>query len=138
MSITGSRASCWVDRSTKRLVLELQLCAQRLLELNLVHIRAMDPGKATAGFIHSRQVRFERRKRFAQSVPRFTLSRAGRYLYAYPICRTILPGLWGAPASMLCARRASESGRTEPTRVVILPSSNNAVIVCRRAVVTSA
>ena len=55
-----------------------------------------------------------------------------------PISRTILPGLCGAPASMYCAWRASESGRTEPTRAVILPASNIVVSVCRRAVVTSA
>ena len=61
-----------------------------------------------------------------------------RYCYECPISRTILPGLRGAPASMPCAFRASESGRIVPTRAVILPASNNVVSVCRRAVVTSA
>ena len=51
-------------------------------------------------------------KRFAQGVPRFTLSRAGRYCCGYPICSTILPDLCGTPASMRCAWRASKSGRS--------------------------
>ena len=42
-------------------------------------------------------------------------SRADRYCNGYPICSTILPELCGAPASMRCAWRASESGRIEPT-----------------------
>ena len=51
------------------------------------------------------------------------------------------PGMipfWFLPYCMACAWRASESGRIEPTRAVILPASNKAVSVCRRAVVTSA
>ena len=51
MSITGSPASCWGDRSTKRLVLELELRAQRLLELKPVHIRIMDRRQNYRGFI---------------------------------------------------------------------------------------
>ena len=139
MSITGSPARHWGDRSTKRLLLELELCAQRLLALNLVLIRGIDPGKATAGFIRS-TLSIDSKEKTVRSrrAAIHTEPRAGRYCYGYPICSTILPDLCGALASMRCAWRASESGRIEPTRVVILPASNNVVSVCRRAVVTSA
>jgi hypothetical protein len=41
------------NRSTKRLVLESELRAQRLLELKPVHIRIMDTRQNDRGFIRS-------------------------------------------------------------------------------------
>jgi hypothetical protein len=73
------------DRSTKCLVLELELRAQRLLELKPVHIRIMDTRQNDRRIFSFHQVRSERRKWFAQSLPRFTLSRAGSHCYDHPI-----------------------------------------------------
>ena len=60
------------NRSTKSLVLELELRAQRLLELKPVHIRIMDTRQNDRRIYPFHQVRSERRKRFAQSLRRFT------------------------------------------------------------------
>jgi len=63
-------------------------------------------------------------KRFAQGLPRFTLSRAGRCCYGYPIRSTILPDLCGAPRACVAPGAPPKAAGLSPTRAVILPASN--------------
>src|SRR5579871_1535141 len=64
--------------------------------------------------------------------------RPGQIIEVYDTCKTILPGLCGAPASIRCASRASARGRTDPTRAEIVPFSNSVFRLFRREVVASA
>ena len=82
-----------------------------------------------------------RRHLFASSFSESSANTAGENLAiveGYDSCKTILPGRWGAPASIRCASRASARGRTDPTRAEIVPFSNSVFRISRREVVTSA
>src|ERR1700746_312869 len=98
---------------------------------------AIDEGSYERHFFP--ELRSDRWKFLRRSqVPIMTSERTLGIVEFYDSCNRILPGLWGAPASIRCASPASARGSTDPTRAEIVPFSNSVFKVFSREVVTSA